>query len=207
MACNRIVLSAKFPLLFVQEMKSFVFHFALLSVLLGAHGRSVPDNVRQFYDSVKSTECVGTHKLKGGFHDTDDGPKGTSVLIPNLALPVFFSVALSTDISREWSYCQSGDGDDSVIYLQGPSTLTNMDIDCDGTGGRRGRCGSSTDTQSETAFKDQVRKYGIKDLNADIHPYVVFGNEGDYSPTFNPQDHGMKPLSVMAVVCGNKLVR
>jgi chitosanase len=84
-----------------------------------------------------------------------------------------------------------------------------MDIDCDGDQSYRGdgRCGSSQDTQSETTFKDEVRKFGISDLNANIHPYVVFGNEGNYTPTFDPQAYGIKPLSVMAVVCGNKLVR
>ena len=116
-----------------------------------------------------------------------------------------------TDVARHpqgWSYCR-GSKNDTFIYLQGPGKLTNMDIDCDGDQSYKGdgRCGSSEDTQSETAFKDQVKTYGIRDLNASIHPYVVFGNEGDYSPTFHPQKYGVKPLSVMAVVCGGKLVR
>lgn len=46
----------------------------------------------------------------------------------------------------------------------------------------------------------------VQDLNTNIHPYVVFGNEGDYSPTFDPREFGVRPLSVMAVVCGKKLV-
>jgi hypothetical protein len=81
-----------------------------------------------------------------------------------------------------------------------------MDIDCDGnlSYAGDGRCGSSTDTQGETAFKDQVQQYGIPDLNSYIHPYVVFGNVG--SDQFDPTKYGVKPLSVMAVVCGNKLV-
>ncbi|CAF9940498.1 MAG: hypothetical protein HETSPECPRED_002425 [Heterodermia speciosa] len=82
-----------------------------------------------------------------------------------------------------------------------------MDIDCDGIQkGGDGRCGSSTDTQSQTAFQGQIPGNVIKDLNANIHPYVVFGNYGDYSPTFDPKAHGIKPLSVMAVVCGDKLI-
>jgi hypothetical protein len=66
------------------------------------------------------------------------------------------------------------------------------------------RCSSSTDTQDETEFKDQVSQYGISDLDRYNHPYVVFGNEG--SNHFGPTAHGIKPLSVMAVVCGVKPV-
>jgi len=85
-----------------------------------------------------------------------------------------------------------------------------MDIDCDGKQGgpgEDGRCGSSSDTQSQTSFKDTVAEYGagIDDLNAKVHSYVVFGNEGT-NPSFKPDKYNIKPLSVMAVVCGNKLV-
>ena len=83
-----------------------------------------------------------------------------------------------------------------------------MDIDCDGDlSGPPGRCGKSQDTQGQTEFVDEVKKFGIKDLNANVHPYVVFGNDrSDGGPKFDPRKHGIKPLSVMAVVCGDKLV-
>ena len=99
-----------------------------------------------------------------------------------------------------------------MIYLHGNGKqLVNMDIDCDGQqggAGDDGRCGSSGDTQSQTSFKDTIISYkvSISDLNAKVHPYVVFGNDGT-SPSFDPQKHGIEPLSVMAVVCGDKLVR
>lgn len=86
-----------------------------------------------------------------------------------------------------------------------------MDVDCDGnpvsTGGDT-RCDSSQDTIPETAFKSMVQQYGISDLNAYIHTYVVFGNQGTKQGfvNFKPQDYGMEPLSVMAVVCGNQMV-
>jgi hypothetical protein len=80
-----------------------------------------------------------------------------------------------------------------------------MDIDCDGADNSAGGCSNDQSGQGVTAFKDIVSDYGIDDLNANIHPYVVFGNEGA-SPSFEPDDHGMEPLSVMAVVCGGKLV-
>jgi hypothetical protein len=53
--------------------------------------------------------------------------------------------------------------------------------------------------------------YGISDLDASIHNYVVFGNADDYHDTpvyntFRPQDHGVQPLSLTAVVCDDQLV-
>jgi hypothetical protein len=101
-----------------------------------------------------------------------------------------------------------------VIYLQGTEgKLVNMDIDCDGIQGSSaddGRCGSSGDTQSVTSFQDRLRTYSTKqkDLDANIHPYVVFGNLGTKKnwPTFDAQKHGIKPLSIIAVVCGEKMV-
>ena len=86
-----------------------------------------------------------------------------------------------------------------------------MDIDCDGTQGGvgdDGRCGSSTDTQDQTSFEDTVQNYnkGVDDLNSYVHSYVVFGNVGNKGgnwPNFDPEAHGIEPLSVMAVVCGN----
>jgi hypothetical protein len=78
-----------------------------------------------------------------------------------------------------------------------------VDIDCDGTQhspADDGRCKSSSDTQSITAFQDIVQGYkkGIKDLDANIHPYVVFGNTGSKKgfKNFNPKKYDIKPLSV-----------
>lgn len=79
-----------------------------------------------------------------------------------------------------------------------------MDVDCDGANQGAGDCANDPTGQSQTAFQDRVRAHGIADLDANVHPYVVFGNDG---PKFDPQQYGMEPLSVMAVVCGGKLVR
>ena len=102
-----------------------------------------------------------------------------------------------------------------MIYIKGTgNALADMDIDCDGQQngvGDDGRCGSSSDTQSITSFQDTVAGYnkGINDLNAYVHMYVVFGNEGTKSgwKTFSPKAYGIQPLSVIAVVCNGKLVR
>lgn len=104
-----------------------------------------------------------------------------------------------------------------MLYLHGTgSKLANMDIDCDGDQSDLGdgRCGKSQDTQSQTAFKDLVRKYSkkngkaVSDLNANFIPYVAFGNYGNKKgyTNFHPEDFGLQPLSVMAVLCGDKLV-
>jgi hypothetical protein len=80
-----------------------------------------------------------------------------------------------------------------------------MDVDCDGANNGAGKCSNDPSGQSQTAFKDTVQGYGISDLDANVHPYVVFGNEGS-SPSFMPDSVGMKPLSVMAVVCNGQPV-
>lgn len=88
-----------------------------------------------------------------------------------------------------------------------------MDIDCDGAIVKNddGRCGNAHSTQSTTAMKRYVaaRTKEVTDLNPFVHDYVVFGNTGVHKPgwlTFDPRDYGMEPLSMMAVVCGDKLV-
>ena len=77
-----------------------------------------------------------------------------------------------------------------------------MDIDCDGVDDKAGDCSNDPSGYGETAFKYTVQSYGIRDLNANTHPYVVFNEP----PFFNPEKYGMKPLSVMAVVCNDQVV-
>ncbi|KAH8690297.1 chitosanase [Talaromyces proteolyticus] len=145
---------------------------------------NIPDNVQAFYDKVKNGgSCSGSDLLQGGFYAEEGG-------------------------STDFGYCQKY-FTNKGFYLKGSgSQLADMDIDCDGDqDGLDSRCDSSGDTQPDTAFKDQVNSdYGISDLRADIHPYVVLGNYGDYSPTFHPEDVGIKPLSLVAVLCNNKLI-
>lgn len=92
-----------------------------------------------------------------------------------------------------------------------------MDVCCDGIPADEspaddGRCETDPTYLSITAFQYLVEGYGTgqRDLDANVHPYVVFGNtaeEGNEGwPTFDPQAYGIEPLSLMAVVCGDKLV-
>ncbi|KAI4257349.1 MAG: hypothetical protein L6R42_005739 [Xanthoria sp. 1 TBL-2021] len=169
-------------------MKPTTTLLAILAATQSITALKVPQNVRDFYKRVKVGRCEGSDKLKGGFFDKD-----------------------GKNAKAQGSYCQKSVAN-QAIFLHGPNTFANMDIDCDGdlSDPGDGRCGSSEDTQGQTAFVDQVRKVSknkIKDLNANIHPYVVFGNDReDGGPTFDPQKYGVKPLSVMAVVCGEKLI-
>lgn len=171
-------------------MPSFKTPLVAASLLLAAlaNARDVPANVKNFKASVVSqAKCQAP--LATGFYSSDDEGAKTS-------------------------YCGDHVNDYNVIYLQGPNgKLANMDIDCDGIQGSSaddGRCGSSGDTQSQTSFMDTVASYGQgqEDLDANIHPYVVFGNVGSRKgyKNFDPQSYGIEPLSVMAVVCGDKLI-
>ncbi|KAJ5528414.1 hypothetical protein N7527_001807 [Penicillium freii] len=54
------------------------------------------------------------------------------------------------------------------------------------------------------AKQEEVKHFDIKDLDANIQPYVVFGNE-EHNPSFMPNKHSMEHLSVMAIVCGGQL--
>ncbi|UKZ76881.1 hypothetical protein TrVFT333_004596 [Trichoderma virens FT-333] len=90
----------------------------------------------------------------------------------------------------------------NAIFLKGSNgNYDNMDVDCDGADDKAGDCSNDPTGYGETAFKDTVQTYGISDLNANIHPYVVV-NEPPY---FDAEHYGLKPLSVMAVVCNNQV--
>ncbi|KAN0072414.1 chitosanase, partial [Elaphomyces granulatus] len=145
-----------------------------------ANARKIPVNLQSFYNDVKNVGC--SKKLRGGFKDGDGNPG--------------------------FSYCshQCTDQTTTLLYLAGPKSmpLGGMNVDCDGAKNTGGKCSNDPSGQSQSAFQDTVKSYGIPDLNANIHGYVVFGNEGAI-PAFSPETAGMKPLSVMAVVCGENL--
>ncbi|KAI1113812.1 chitosanase [Nemania sp. NC0429] len=161
-----------------------------LALFAGASlARTVPQNVRNLYNSIKAQgQC--TNVLKGGFYALEDG-------------------------SNDFTYCGDRLSSKGIIYQQGRrGALSDMDVDCDGVQGSPaddGRCGNSGDTQSVTSFADTVRGYGrpgVRDLDANVHPYVVFGNVGSRPgyANFDPRSYGVEPLSVVAVVCGDKLI-
>ncbi|KAF4507811.1 hypothetical protein G6O67_004272 [Ophiocordyceps sinensis] len=163
---------------------------ALALTLLGAavSARNVPGNIKQFLGDIRAQgQCQ--KPLARGFHS-------------------------SMGDSGNFEYCGDHLHDFNVIYLQGRNgQLVNLDIDCDGVQrgpADDGRCGSSNDTQSQTSFKSELQHYGRgqTDLDAHIHPYVVFGNYGEKPDwrKFDPKKYGVEPLSVMAVVCNNKLI-
>ncbi|KAI1422273.1 chitosanase [Xylaria sp. FL1777] len=160
-----------------------------LAALAGVStARDVPDNVRNLYNKIKHQgQC--SNVLKGGFYALEDG-------------------------KNDYTYCGDRLKSKGIIYQQGKNgALSDMDIDCDGVQGSEaddGRCGNSADEQSVTSFADTVKGYGrgVHDLDPYIHPYVVFGNAGSRTGfvNFDPSAHGVKPLSIIAVVCGDQLI-
>ncbi|KAJ2968152.1 hypothetical protein NQ176_g9317 [Zarea fungicola] len=133
---------------------------ALVSFLLAgsASCREIPDNIRAFYNSVKSQGQCNDVLASGFYAKESTGP--------------------------DWDYCGDHLKDFNVLYHQGKNgKLLDMDVDCDGLQGGPaddGRCKKSTDTQTQSSFQDTLQSYnrGIKDLNANVMPYVVFGNKG-----------------------------
>lgn len=171
---------------------AFLGKFSLFVVLLGGcstvASREIPSTLQSFYDHVRDKGACSS-PLASGFHSADGD-------------------------SGDFEYCGDFLDEYGIIYLQGKKgQLVNLDVDCDGVQGGPaddGRCESSDDTQSVTSFQWVLEEYeqGQEDLDANVHPYVVFGNEGEKKgwPTFDPEEHGIEPLSLMAVVCGDKLV-
>ncbi|KAK4231667.1 fungal chitosanase of glycosyl hydrolase group 75-domain-containing protein [Podospora fimiseda] len=173
----------------------FILLIALLAIPIQAEEASTAadlsiqaaNRLQNFYFQLRNQTKECKHRLANGFFNTDDS-SGTT------------------------SYCANSNKKPSVIWIQGKKgSLSNMDIDCDGIqggSGDDGRCSVelSPDYQAETAFKDTIQSYnvGISDLNSYVHPYVVFGNVGSKKgwKKFDPEKYGMKPLSVMAVLCG-----
>ncbi|KAI9764944.1 MAG: hypothetical protein M1840_007969 [Geoglossum simile] len=102
-------------------------------------------------------------------------------------------------------YCGDQPG---AIFLKGSGNqYDNMDIDCDGLNRLAGKCSDDPSGQDETSFQDDVKTASggeVENLDAHLVPYVVFGNEEEY-PAFDPREYGMQPLSVMAIVCGDRL--
>ncbi|KAK4222396.1 glycoside hydrolase family 75 protein [Podospora fimiseda] len=167
-------------------MLSLSFPFLVAILAFTSSARDVPPNVRNFYNTVKGRgDCK--LKLATGFSGSASG-------------------------SNTHSYCGDYANSTNIVYIKGPGqSFANMDIDCDGEQGgpNDGRCRGG-DTKSATSFQAIVRGYnkGIQDLNANIHPYVVFGNLGSQPGwrTFEPQKVDILPLSIVAVVCGNQLI-
>lgn len=87
------------------------------------------------------------------------------------------------------------------MWIAGPSCLADMDVDCDGANNGRGKCANDRTGQSITAFQDEVSTFGIRDLDANVHSYVILGTKH-----FDPRDVGVESLSVVAVMCNNQLV-
>jgi chitosanase len=161
-------------------MLSTLLALAFLSTTTTAY--AIPSNLATIYTNHKSRSC--SNKL---------GDTGFNNGFPSVGS----NFGYCGDLSNAIFLHSSGDG----------GRYANMDIDCDGANLGSGDCGNDPSGQGMTAFMDTVAGYGkgIEDLDANVHSYVVFGNF-ESSPEFDPESFGMKPLSVMAIVCNNQLV-
>ncbi|KAI9679097.1 MAG: hypothetical protein M1829_001767 [Trizodia sp. TS-e1964] len=105
---------------------------------------------------------------------------------------------------RDLSFC--GDAIDEgikAVYISSSSNpyhYSRFAVDCDGSNMYGIGCGSDQTGQAKTAFKDILKVNKLKDLDATIHSYVVFGNDA-----FKIRPHNIKPLSLVAILCGGKL--
>ncbi|EAQ93849.1 hypothetical protein CHGG_02084 [Chaetomium globosum CBS 148.51] len=208
------------------------FFSHILAVILGvlatiSDARRAPENLLNFYDAVRAKgHC--SNALATGFYSRDSGPNGAC--IPSSSLPRPPPPSSSSQSQHhpqptrspnppDFAYCGDHLATSGIIYLQGrDGALANLDVDCDGTVGGPsddGRCRRelSPDLQGATSFRDTLAGYGhgnaTADLNPYVHPYVVFGNAVGTRGragwrAFDPSAHGMRPLSVMAVVCPDR---
>ncbi|KAL2139016.1 hypothetical protein VTI28DRAFT_5897 [Corynascus sepedonium] len=182
------------PLFLYPLARPFIYLLLLLNLTVTViNARDAPQNLLDFYDSVRAQgHCY--HELASGFYSSDGG-------------------------THDFAYCGDHLKTLGVIYIQGRSgALANLDVDCDGAprngSSNDGRCRRelSPDVQNATSFRDVIGSYGsgsVVDLDPYVHPYVVFGNaRGTRSrsgwQTFDPAEYGMRPLSVMAVVCPSR---
>lgn len=105
--------------------------------------------------------------------------------------------------------CTAVDHRDSngIVYIIGPSpsmSLADMDVVCNGIDNYTGAGWNDLSGQNVTAFKYSVSKHSTSALSPNNHTYVVLGNAGQWMPNV---DAGIEPLSVVAVVCNDQLVR
>ncbi|KAF2123123.1 chitosanase [Lophiotrema nucula] len=157
-------------------MRSTIATSFLLASLV--YARDIPANLQAFYDANLNAACVDpiSDAFTSGQADADT------------------------------VYCK--DDASGAVFLKDSKNggFADMDIDCDGLNADQGDCHNDPTGQSITAFQDEVSQFGIKDLDAHIHTYVVFGNEGD-NPSFSPTDAAdIQHLSVVAVLCNNQLL-
>ncbi|KAJ5212877.1 hypothetical protein N7449_000046 [Penicillium cf. viridicatum] len=114
-----------------------------------AFAHEVPANLQEIYKSHKAAKC--DNLLAKGF---SDGSKGTDM-----------------------GYCSDIDGAIFLHSISKGGAYADMDVDCDGANNSEGGCSNDPSGQAVTAFQNEVKHFGIKDLDANIHPYIVFGNE------------------------------
>ncbi|KAK8084512.1 hypothetical protein PG997_005783 [Apiospora hydei] len=187
----------------MRLLHSTVIAAALVSLCVT---REIPLRVKQFQDRLREgRQCNKT--LASGLRTSLGGPK-----------------SINNVNSSPWYYC--GDyvnSTGSFMYAasstaaSGEDQSSKLTIDCNGTRGGPEDTGLCDRLYHEpaksTAFQYLLKGSGIpvKDLNTYFHPYVALGDFGAGQRSnsdfveFDPQDEVVEPLSLVAVVCNEKM--
>lgn len=145
--------------------------FSLAVSLTTAAAYTVPSGLQTFYNNVKNGGCKS---WLNGNNAQNDGYGKTG-----------------------FGFCNDTPG---IIYVSGPGSLADMDVDCDGST----ICEGDGTWQGQTAFDWLLQDgYGLKTLEASKHTFVVLGTQDIHFDTV----HGgpILPLSVVAIVCNGQL--
>ena len=179
---------------------SRLLFLVLATAVLRALARDVPNNVEDFYkanivrpspSSQSPTPPLSLQTLSDPKHTCIYSP----LTSPTRPVPAPLSAAFTDGETPTANTVYCSDASTGAVYLKGP----------DGLNASMGLCNNDPSGQSQTAFQSEVQGFGIADLDAHVHLYVVLGNEGA-DPSFDPQSAGVRPLSVVAVVCNGQLV-
>lgn len=178
---------------------------------------AVPPRVKEFQDGLRGgRQC--SKMLASGLRSSLEGPKCIDKVNPTRQ-------QVANNLGLAWYYCGDyANTAGSFLYAASSTTASssrpssNLTIDCNGIRDGPDDTGLCDrlyrgPTRS-TAFQSRMKADGFpaKDLNPYFHPYVALGDFRDIRRReeyvhFDPQDQVVEPLSIVAVVCNDKLVR
>ncbi|KAK8117241.1 Endo-chitosanase [Apiospora kogelbergensis] len=155
--------------------------------------------------------------LASGLRSSLEGPKCIDKVNPTRQ-------QVANNLGLAWYYCGDyANTAGSFLYAASSTTASssrpssNLTIDCNGIRDGPDDTGLCDrlyrgPTRS-TAFQSRMKADGFpaKDLNPYFHPYVALGDFRDIRRReeyvhFDPQDQVVEPLSIVAVVCNDKLI-
>lgn len=118
----------------------------------------------------------------------------------------------------DYVYCGDHLKSEGIVYIQGVNgNLAALGPSCAGDTYRYNDdfdsyCDSSLDNPvNPTTFQPIIQSYnvGVSDFNPYVTSFVTFGNVESKNPgfiSFDPRKYGIEPMSIIAVVCNNRMV-